>query len=48
MGGNPCGSVFSTPQVIHISKFRSLALIVNILWGFKKCVSFSKLYFKVV
>ena len=40
MDGNPCGSVFSTAQVIHISNFKSLSLIVIILWRFEKYALF--------
>ena len=36
MGGNPYGSVVSSSKVISISNFRSLSLIVNILWTFEK------------
>ena len=36
MGGNYFGSVFSISQIIGISNFRSLSLIVNILWLFEK------------
>ena len=36
MGGNYLGSVFSTTQIICISIFRSLSIIVNILWLFER------------
>ena len=36
MGRNYLGSVFSITQIICISIFRSLSLIVNILWLFEK------------
>ena len=36
VGGSYFGSVFSITQIIHISNFRSLSLIVNILWLFEK------------
>ena len=36
MGGNYFGSVFSITQIICISNFRFLFLIVNILWLFEK------------
>ena len=36
VGGNYFGSVFSVTQIICISNFRSLSLIVHILWFFEK------------
>ena len=36
MGVNSIGSVFPMTQIISLSNFRSLSLIVNILWIFKK------------
>ena len=36
MGVNPFGSLFPAAQTICISNFRSLSLIVNILWLFEK------------
>ena len=38
VGGNYFGSIFSTTQNICISNFRSLSLIVNILWHFEKYI----------
>ena len=35
MGVNSFGSVFPMTQIICISNFRSLSLIVNILWPFE-------------
>ena len=35
MGINPYGSTASTTQVIQISDFRLVSLIVNMLWTFK-------------
>ena len=36
MGVNSIGSVFPMTQIISLSNFRSLSLIVNILWISKK------------
>ena len=36
MGVNSLGSVFPMTQIVCISNFRSLSLIVNILWLFEK------------
>ena len=36
VGGGYFGSVFSITQIVCISNFRSLSLIVNILWLFDK------------
>ena len=36
MGGNYFGRVISRTQIIRISNFRSLSLIVNIVWLFEK------------
>ena len=36
MDVNSFGSVFPITQIIYISNFRSLSLIVNILWLFEK------------
>ena len=36
VGGSYVGSVFSITQIIGISNFRSLSLMVNILWPFEK------------
>ena len=36
----PCNSVFFATQDINISYFRSLSLIVNILWTFEKYALF--------
>ena len=36
VGGSYFGIIFSTTQIICISNVRSLSLIVNIVWLFKK------------
>ena len=36
VGVNSFGSVFPITQIMRVSDFRSLALMVNIVWLFKK------------